>query len=125
VNIGQDGTGTYTDGGSAEIDMVVDDLGIWRRVLTPEEVAAIYFRGTAGNSLEAVPTISTGISIAPATLSGGKVTFSWTGGVGPFKVQTRSTVNGTWTDLATGVTSPYSVTPSAAAGFFRIVDSGN
>ncbi len=125
VNIGQDGTGTYTDGGSAEIDMVVDDLGIWRRVLTASEVAAIYFRGQAGNHLEAVPTVSTGITIAPATLTGGKVTFSWTGGAGPFKVQTRSTVNGTWTDLATGVTSPYSVTPSAAAGFFRIVDSGN
>src|SRR5262249_11789990 len=26
VNIGQDGTGTYTDGGSAEINMLMDDL---------------------------------------------------------------------------------------------------
>ncbi len=126
VNIGQDGTGKYTDGGSAEIDMVVDDLGIWRRVLTSDEVTAIYLRGQAGSALDIVPTVTpTGISITPATLVNGKVTFSWTGGTGPFKVQTRSTVNGTWTDLATGVTSPYSVTPSAATGFFRVVDSGN
>ena len=126
VNIGQDGTGKYTDGGSAEIDMVVDDLGIWRRVLTADEVTAIYLRGQAGTALDIVPTVTpSGISITPATLVNGKVTFSWTGGTAPFKVQTRSTVNGTWTDLATGVTSPYSVTPSAATGFFRVVDSGN
>ena len=126
VNIGQDGTGKYTDGGSAELDMVVDDLGIWRRVLTADEVTAIYLRGQAGTALDIVPTVTpSGISITPATLVNGKVTFSWTGGTAPFKVQTRSTVNGTWTDLATGVTSPYSVTPSAATGFFRVVDSGN
>ncbi len=126
VNIGQDGTGKYTDGNAAEIDMVVDDLGIWRRVLTSDEVTAIYLRGQAATALDVIPTVQpSGISITPATLVNGKVTFGWTGGTGPFKVQSRATVNGTWTDLATGVTSPYSVTPSAATGFFRVVDSGN
>ena len=126
VNIGQDGTGKYTDGNAAEINMVMDDLGIWSRVLTADEVAAIGLRGASGKSFEIVPTVTpSGISITPATLVNGKVTFSWTGGTGPFKVQSRATVNGTWTDLATGVTSPYSVTPSAATGFFRVVDSGN
>lgn len=127
VNIGQDGTGKYTDGANkAEIDVVVDDLGIWRRALTSDEVTAIYLRGQAGTALDIIPTVQpSGISITPATLVNGKVTFSWTGGTGPFKVQSRATVNGTWTDLATGVTSPYSVTPSAATGFFRVVDSGN
>ena len=126
VNIGQDGTGTYTDGNAAEIDMVVDDLGIWRRVLTSNEVAAIYLRGQTATALDIVPTVGpSGISISPATLVTGKVVFAWTGGTGPFKVQSRATVDGTWTDLATGVTSPYSVTPSAATGFFRVVDSGN
>src|SRR5678809_1576637 len=35
VNIGQDGTGHYTDGGgAAALDMLMDDLGIWQRALT-------------------------------------------------------------------------------------------
>ncbi len=123
VNIGQDGTGKYTDGGSAEIDMVVDDLGIWRRVLSGDEVAAIYLRGQAGNSFEIVPTVVPGLKIGSAVLSGGKVALTWSGGTGPFKVQTRATITDPWTDLATGVASPYSITPSAATGFYRIVDS--
>src|SRR5262249_30984854 len=42
VNIGQDGTGAYTDGGSAEmVNVLMDDLGIWRRVVSAGEVAAI------------------------------------------------------------------------------------
>src|SRR5207248_611228 len=43
VNIGQDGTGLYTDDtGGAAVDMLVDDLGIWRRVVTPQEALAIF-----------------------------------------------------------------------------------
>ena len=35
VNIGQDGTGLYTDGGSAEmVNLLMDDLGIWTRFPT-------------------------------------------------------------------------------------------
>src|SRR6185437_15890157 len=30
VNIGQDGTGQYTDNGSAQITALIDDVGIWR-----------------------------------------------------------------------------------------------
>ena len=63
VNIGQDGTGGYTDGGRAEIDMVMDDLGIWRRAITADEAAVIYLRGLAGKSLDQVPT--TGPTVNP------------------------------------------------------------
>ena len=35
VNVGQDGRGTYTDGGSAGItNALIDDVGIWRRALS-------------------------------------------------------------------------------------------
>lgn len=51
TNIGQDGTGGY---GSSFFDADIDDLGIWRRVLTPQEVAAIFEIGQAGQDLSTV-----------------------------------------------------------------------
>ena len=55
VNIGQDGTGRYTDGNSVEIaDLMMDDVGIWRRVLTAAEAKAIHEAGLAGRSLATV-----------------------------------------------------------------------
>jgi hypothetical protein len=57
VNVGQDGTGTYTDNGSAGGDMLIDDLGIWRRALTAAEVTEIYNKGLLGKSLEQDVTI--------------------------------------------------------------------
>ncbi len=43
--VGSSGNGT--DSGSANID----DLGVWNRILTPNEVAAIYAKGTRGVAL--------------------------------------------------------------------------
>jgi hypothetical protein len=58
LNIGQDGTGQYTDGGGAEhVNMLIDDLGIWRRALSAGEVSAIYDAGLAGNNLTTVAVI--------------------------------------------------------------------
>ena len=58
VNIGEDGTGVYTDGGGAEMtDVRIDDLGIWRRAISPGEVAAIYTAGLGGTNLSKVPAI--------------------------------------------------------------------
>jgi len=58
VNVGQDGTGTYTDGGSAEMVVYMDDLGIWRRALSPGEVTAVYTAGLGGTNLANVPNIA-------------------------------------------------------------------
>ena len=57
VNIGQDGTGAYTDGGSAEMVVNLDDLGIWRRALSSGEVGAIYNAGLGGTNIASVPSI--------------------------------------------------------------------
>ncbi len=75
-NLGQDGTGAYTDGGSAEIDFLMDDLGIWHRALTGDEAAAIYLRGVAGKTLDQVPTTGPTVNPNPAIpgLSGGAFT---------------------------------------------------
>ena len=52
LNIGQDGTGTYTGGGTAGIDGGLDDLGIWRRALTTDEMNWIFAKGARGANLE-------------------------------------------------------------------------
>jgi hypothetical protein len=69
VNVGQDGTGAYTDNGSAQmIGVLIDDLGIWGRVLSPSEVSSIYQGGLVGSNIVQVitklpPTVRT---LAPA-----------------------------------------------------------
>jgi len=52
LNIGQDGTGTYTGGGSAGINAGLDDLGIWRRALSTNEVYLIFAKGARGVNIE-------------------------------------------------------------------------
>lgn len=55
TNIGQDGTGRYTDGGNVGIsDLAMDDLGIWRRALTPDEISRIFTAGSGGAPLSTV-----------------------------------------------------------------------
>jgi hypothetical protein len=49
TNIGQDGSGTYTDNNTVSItDGTLDDLAIWRRAITVEEIRAIYRKGLQG-----------------------------------------------------------------------------
>ncbi len=49
TNIGQDGTGTYTDNGGVGIDDgMVDDVAVWRRTLSAFEMQRIYQFGTNG-----------------------------------------------------------------------------
>jgi uncharacterized delta-60 repeat protein len=62
VNIGTDGTGAYcpcygywTNAfGNPFNGLALDDLGIWRRVLTPQEVCAAYNQGLTGGDLTTV-----------------------------------------------------------------------
>lgn len=107
TNIGQDPNGTYGETGEAD----VDDMGVWRRVLTPLEVGAMYVAGR-----------SNGVSFASApvtlsvTKSGGQLQFTWPGSG---TLQGAGTVSGAFTNI-TGAASPYSVAPSAAEGYFRV-----
>lgn len=55
TNIGQDGTGTYTDGGTMGGSGWIDDLGVWRRVLSSSEINRIYTAGLGGTNLSNVP----------------------------------------------------------------------
>lgn len=52
TNIFQDGTGVYSDikGNSNFAKAAIDDLGIWRRAITADEVTLIYTTGLTGKS---------------------------------------------------------------------------
>jgi hypothetical protein len=110
TNIGQDPTGTYSQTASADIE----DIGIWRRVLTPLEVASIYV-GANSNAISfaSASSPSPTLSIAP---SGGKVQVSWTGSA---TLQAAGSLTGAFTNV-TGATSPYVVTPTNSQTFFRL-----
>jgi|GEM_PF-640769 len=55
LNIGQDGTGSYTDGGGVGVDKgQIDDVAIWTRTLSAGEVATIVVGGNNGKALSAL-----------------------------------------------------------------------
>ncbi len=70
INIGQDGTGTYTqsssgdnppavtDGDAGVTNAVIDDVGVWRRALSPIEMANIFYFGQGGTNLFNVPDVT-------------------------------------------------------------------
>jgi hypothetical protein len=122
VNIGQDGTGIYTDGGSAQIaNALIDDVGIWRRVLTVDEVASIHTAGLAGKDLTLqapVTQIELSYSYGPGGLE-----LTWTAN-SAVKLQTATQIGpeADWADVPNtlGVGSAL-VTPTNAAAFYRLV----
>jgi hypothetical protein len=99
VNVGQDGRGIYTDGGSAGItNALIDDLGIWRRALSGVEAAAIYNAGQAGHDLSQAQGATLGS--LNVSVSGANVIFNWAGGTG-IRLQRTTALNpSSWADVA-------------------------
>ncbi len=62
LNIGQDGTGTYTDGGGVFHNADMDEVALWSRILSDEEIVRAYNKGAAGQAL---------ITLAPALTASG------------------------------------------------------
>jgi hypothetical protein len=119
INIGQDGTGKYTDGGAAEIDAVIDELAIWSRPLAGVEVAGLYAKALTGAGI--VGAAPTAIKISGITAAGGHVTITWAGGAG-IKLQSAATLGGAWTDVEGSAGASTATIPAAnAAAFFRLV----
>jgi len=123
VNIGQDGKGTYTDGGSASIDGLIDDLAVWRRVVTPQEDAAIYTAGAAGQDLGSL-TVPVGNqpTLGIPTISGTTITITWSG-TGSFQLQKRTAFDSgtSWQNVG-AATAGNSATDTigGATGFYRV-----
>lgn len=111
VVIGQDPTGLYPEAGG----FTLDDVGMWRRALTPLEVAQIESAGrTAGHSFDTVsPTVTLTIS-----RSGSSVTISWTSGT--LYQSDKIGAGAVWTPVAGA--SPPSYTAGAGSGskYYRV-----
>jgi hypothetical protein len=107
VTIGQDATGAYPEPG--EID--IDDLGVWRRVLTPFEVSSIYTVGKTGASFDTYGQVA-----LAATSDAGLVQLVWQAGT---LVQSDK-LSGPWTPVP-GATAPYfKLSPGAGSKFYRV-----
>lgn len=111
LNIGQDPTGTYAVTAAADLD----DMGVWRRVLSPLEVSGIYVAGL-NNSV----SFATGITPPPVLsfqlLSNGQLELDWSTGT----LQSSSQVTGPYTDVP-GASSPWPVNMSLVPkAFYRL-----
>jgi hypothetical protein len=110
----------------------VDDIGIWRRVLTPLEVAQIQSAGsTAGNSFNTVaPVNPTQPDVTCISVTGGIVTIKFTGGTSDpasaFTLLGAGVVNGSYSPATgaaiTGSAGSYAATvpTNGAVQFYRI-----
>ena len=114
INIGQDGTGTYTDGGSAAVEGDIDEVVLWNRVVTEQEVALLYNAGVNGASL--LPFVTS------VTQSAGSVTVNWKGGLPPFTVETKASLNdAVWTPVATSSSQSATIPVGVGGGFIRVI----
>jgi hypothetical protein len=96
INLCQDGRGIYTDGSSSGLEALFDDFGIWRRVITPQEVEAIYHAAFFGTPLNDAPlygavpppqitfpptnqTVSAGspVTLAVSAIGGNPLSYQW------------------------------------------------
>jgi hypothetical protein len=120
VNIGQDGTGLYTDKGGSSLDALIDDVGIWRRVLTAEEAGTIFLRGQSGQDLGSAPSQ---LKFSVFTLSNGQLHLTVTGAAAGAKLQTRSSfAAGTqWQDVGP-ISGSADINVSAGTAFYQIVN---
>lgn len=118
TNIGQDGAGDY---GSVFTNADMDDLGVWRRLLTPQEVAAVYAAGQSGNDLSTAVVGPPGLGTLGFSVAGNNLNFTWTSGptVRLQKATTLSPPN--WGDVA-GTTGNSSATEVIGTGnaFYRL-----
>jgi hypothetical protein len=108
VTIGQDPTGAYTVPGSADLD----DLAVWKAVLTPLEVCNIYGAGAnAGASFDTVGQPKLGFA-----RSGNDLLFLWQGGT----LLEATSLEGPWTAVPSATAPMATVTPGPGHKFYRV-----
>lgn len=113
TNIGQDGTGNY---GSAFLDADMDDLGIWRRLLTPQEIRRIYQAGLTGRDLTQAGGGDEAITLR-LTRNQGSINLVWEGGG---VLQRALAVAGPWEDVP-AATNPFRLDATSGQAFFRLI----
>jgi hypothetical protein len=98
----------------------MDDLGIWKRVLSPAEVTAIYNAGLAGKDLTKAATTQ-GVSLT-VVQSGGSITISWPATATGFVLESNTTLGpGTaWTPVPGVTGNSFTVTGKTGNTFYRL-----
>jgi hypothetical protein len=117
VNIGQDGTGIYTDNHSGRLVGLLDDFGIWRRAITANEVAGIYKGGNLGKDLSQTTTPT----FLVARKVGSNIVITWTPDP-VLKLQTTTLLRPTsWSDVPGTLGAGSATLPlSGTSAFFRL-----
>jgi len=109
ATIGQDPTGLYPQSSQGSY-FAMQDLGIWRKALTPLEAASIYVAGTSnGVSFAGAP-----LTFTHQVLPGKQLVLTWNEG----ELQSATSLNGPWTTL--NVTSPYTPAETGPSTFYRV-----
>ncbi len=118
--IGSSGNGTYAGSGD------IDDLGVWNRVLTAQEISGIYGAGLNGEPLTlAVPGSPPVITVQPVDVSvatGGAATFSVTA-TGQGTVSYQWKLNGTNIVGATNASLTIPAVTAASQGIYTVLVS--
>jgi hypothetical protein len=96
-------------------------MGIWRRVITPQEVAAIYSAGQAGNDLSTATVGSPAARINSIAQSGSNLVLLWNAQAGLRLQKATTLTNPNWQDVAgtDGVGTATEATTGNAA-FYRL-----
>jgi hypothetical protein len=110
INIGQDSTGTWAYNGSADID----DMGIWRRALTPLEISGIYVAGVT-NSVSFAPDFVPQPFLMFQIPGPGQLNLMWTSGT----LQSSANVAGPYSDVQ-NASSPWPVSTTTGQAFYRL-----
>jgi len=105
ATIGQDPSGRYPELGSAEID----ELGVWRRALTPLEAASVYMAGRADLGF-----VNGDVELSVETTPDGGLKLSWPSGT----LQSADTITGPFSDVP--ASSPHIVEPAGPHTFYRV-----
>jgi hypothetical protein len=119
TNIGQDGKGSYTDNGAVGMtDGELDDLAIWRRVLLPAEVAALYGQGIQGiNVIGQAPPPALAI-----VRNGLALTLTWPSSVAGFVLESSAALGpaADWSPVAGVTGTSATVNLEGTTRYFRL-----
>ncbi len=125
--LGQDPTGVYGGNTASATSGLMSDIGVWRRALSPVEIAGIYLAGS--QNTPAVSFAPVVVLLSPVTINSiSGTTLTYSGGSGSqFVLLSNNIVNAplsTWTRVATSTANPGSFTipavGSASSVFYRI-----
>jgi hypothetical protein len=109
---------------------LMDDLAIWNRSLSAGEISAVYTYGLDGQDLTKVPDQEGQQEPDQPALNvsfvNGEVVFTWADPAGAgFKLQSRSSLDGTWSDVTDGTGTSATISADGDADgdgeFFRLI----